>query len=63
MCGYYQDRRKGMLDQRVVYLKRLLEDSGLIQYGIVEAEIQCIAARPVSETLPLLIELRKLAKK
>lgn len=50
-----------MLDQRVVYIKRLLEDSGLLQYGITEAEIKSFASRPVTETITILIELRKLA--
>jgi hypothetical protein len=50
-----------MLDQRVVYIKRLLEDSGLIQYGITEAEIKSFASRPVTKTITILIELRKLA--
>ena len=49
-----------MLDQRVVYIKRLLEDSGLLQYGITEAEIKSFASRPVTETITILIELRKL---
>ena len=52
---------KVMLDQRVVYIKRLLEDSGLLQYGITEAEIKSFASRPVTETITILIELRKLA--
>jgi hypothetical protein len=50
-----------MVDQRVVYIKRLLEDSGLLQYGITEAEIKSFASRPVTETITILIELRKLA--
>ena len=48
-----------MLEQRIVYIKRLLDDSGLIQYGITEAEIKSFASRPVTETITILIELRK----
>jgi hypothetical protein len=51
---------KEMLEQRIVYIKRLLDDSGLIQYGITEAEIKSFASRPVTETIKILIELRKL---
>jgi len=50
-----------MLEQRIAYFKRLLDDSGLIQYGITEAEIKSFASRPVTETITILIELRKLA--
>ena len=50
-----------MLEQRIAYIKRLLDDSGLIQYGITEAEIKSFASRPVTETIIILIELRKLA--
>ena len=50
---------KEMLEQRIAYIKRLLDDSGLIQYGITEAEIKSFASRPVTETIIILIELRK----
>lgn len=43
-----------MLDQRVVYIKRLSEDSGLLQYGITDAEIKSFASRPVTETITIL---------
>jgi hypothetical protein len=52
---------KAMLEQRIVYFKRLLAESGLIQYGITEAEIKSFASRPLTETITILIELRKLA--
>ena len=52
---------KAMLEQRIVYFKRLLDESGLIQYGITEAEIKSFANRPLIETITILIELRKLA--
>ena len=52
---------KAMLEQRIVYFKRLLDESGLIQYGITEAEIKSFASRPLTETITILIELRKLA--
>ena len=51
---------KAMLEQRIVYIKRLLDESGLIQYGITEAEIKSFASRPLTETITILIELRKL---
>ena len=52
---------KAMLEQRIVYIKRLLDESGLKQYGITEAEIKSFASRPLTETITILIELRKLA--
>ena len=50
-----------MLEQRIVYIKRLLDESGLKQYGITKAEIKSFASRPLTETITILIELRKLA--
>ena len=50
-----------MLEQRIVYIKKLLDDSGLKQYGITEAEIKSFASRPMTETITNLIELTKLA--
>ena len=43
-----------MLEQRIVYIKRLLDKSGLKQYGITEAEIKSFASRPLTETITIL---------
>ena len=50
-----------MLEKRIVYIKRLLDESGLIQYGITEAEIKSFASKPLTETIAILLELRKVS--
>ena len=51
------------LKQRVAYLNNLIRDAGISDYGITESEIQALAARPITETLSLILELKKLTKK
>ena len=49
------------IDQRVTYLKRLLEDSKIIEFGITEAEIISLACRPITETLDVILRLNDIA--
>jgi hypothetical protein len=50
------------IEQRTAFLKKLLQESGLSEYGMDDTEIQKIASRPTNITvIEFIMKLKKLA--